>query len=250
MPRRRHIDDILRDWRYEPETINVRETKGKDGRAVLQMRVDLGLLQLEVDGRPDGERPHGMETYYDYLLSEALHHGDTFEMTDEQCTEADREFVQFYHRRVCWLALREFEHAVRDADHTLAMMDFCRKYSPDEQWTVSHEQYRPYVLFHRTQAEALSALDAEENGPEAAIQAITDGLDRIHEFFVGHEAEEHFEEDELVTRLKELRDGLRDHYAVGKTLHERLQDAIAQEEYELAAQLRDELAKRDRKGRN
>ena len=29
-------------------------------------------------------------------------------MTEEQCQEVDREFVQFYHRRVCWLTLREY----------------------------------------------------------------------------------------------------------------------------------------------
>ena len=70
----------------------------------------------------------------------------------EQCREADREFVQYYHRRLCWLAMREFSKAMHDADHTLLLMDFCRDHSPDEEWTMSHEQYRPFVLFHRTQA--------------------------------------------------------------------------------------------------
>lgn len=249
MARREHIDEILRDWPYERQTINVRLSKGKNGRDIIQMRIDLGLLQMETSGRPDGSRPEGAETYYDYLLAQALGAGDEFVMSEDQCAEADREFVQYYHRRVCWLALREFTRALQDADHTLSLMDFCRKHSPDEEWTLSHEQYRPYVLFHRTQAEALSALENDDSGPEGAIQAITRGLERIHEFFVEHEAEEHYDEDELVSRLKELREGLRDHYAVGKTLQEQLQEAIAQEQYELAAKLRDELARRDKKRR-
>ncbi len=42
----------------------------------------------------------------------------------------------------------------------------------------------------------------------------------------------------------EMRESLRKEYKVGKTLDERLADAVASEQYELAAQLRDELARR------
>src|SRR4029077_20813965 len=142
-------------------------------------------------GRPDGVRPSGADSYFDYLLAVALHEGDDFVLSDEQCAEADREFVQFYQRRICWLALREFRRAVRDADHSLAFMDFVRSCSPNEQWTMSHEQYRPFILFHRTQASALAEL--EDHGPEAAIEQINQGLDRIREFYVEVGAEERYE---------------------------------------------------------
>lgn len=216
--------------------------QGQDGREIIQMRVDLGVLQLETFGRPDGSRPEGFETYLDYLLGQTLPEGEEFVMSEQHCGEADREFVQYYHRRVCWLALREFGRAVEDADHTLALMDFCRDHSPDEQWTVSHEQYRPFVLFHRTQAHALALLD--EGGPEAAVQAINEGLTAMRTLFREYEAEEHFEEDELVRRLIESREALRQQHDVGRTLQERLDDAVAAEQYELAATLRDELARR------
>ncbi len=85
-------------------------------------------------------------------------------LSDEQCQEADREFIQFYHRRVCWLSLREFQRAVKDADHSLAFMDFVKKCSPNDEWTLSHEQYRPFILFHRTQAAALSLLEDFQAG--------------------------------------------------------------------------------------
>lgn len=240
--RREHIDDILRRWDYDPDGISVRMARGEDGRDVIQMRVDLGILQLETEGRPDGRRPEGYETYYDFLISRTLQDGDDFVMSDEQCGEADREFVQFYHRRVCWLALRHFSDAVRDADHTLGLMDFCRDHSPDREWTISHEQYRPFVLFHRTQAAALTQL--EKDGPESAIQAINDGLDVLRELFEQYDAEDQFQEDELVRRLIESREALREQHDVGRTLQERLADAIASEQYELAAKLRDELARR------
>jgi hypothetical protein len=242
MARGKHIDNILRKWAYDPTTVSARMCVGGDGRDVLQMRVDMGLLQMEVDGRPDGERPFGYDTYFDYLLSQVIHDGDDFELTDEQCVEVDREFVQFYHRRVCWLRLQRYREAAEDADHTLALMDFCLHHASDEAWLMSHEQYRPFVLYHRVQAGALAVL--EEEGPEAAVQEVNRGLQNVHELYENRELDEEFEDDELVQRLVRLRESLREQYAVGRTLHEQLADAVAAEQYELAAQLRDELHRR------
>ncbi|MDA1052216.1 MAG: UvrB/UvrC motif-containing protein [Planctomycetota bacterium] len=238
-----HLDDLLRDWSYEPQTLGVRIVTGSDGRGALQMRIDMGILQLEMEGRPDGARPKGFASFYDYLTSESIRFGDEFVIDDDQANEVDREFVQFYHRRICWLRLQDYERAIRDADHTLALMDFCKKHSDDDHWTLSHEQYRPFVLFHRTQAAALASLN--EGGPEESIQAINGGLDSLREVFEEYEAEDHFDDDELVARLLDLRETLRKEYEVGKTLHEQLADAVATEQYELAARLRDELAKRE-----
>lgn len=245
MAGRQNIDHILRDWAYDPNGISVRVQKGKDGRQVLQMRLDLGLLQLETTARPDGTKPFGKESMLAYLQEKiAQAEGEEgYSLTDDECAEADREFTQYYYRRICWLALREFSKAVLDADHTLTLMDMCRDHSPDEQWTLSHEQYRPFVLFHRTQAAALSAL--ETGGAEEAIEQLNLGLEQLHQVFVHYEAEEQYDEDELVQRLTELRESLRQHFKVGRTLEEQLSDAIAAEKYELAAELRDELAKRN-----
>jgi hypothetical protein len=266
MAKRHHIDDILRDWPYDPQSVSVRIVKAADRREVIQMRVEMGLLQLETDGRPDGTRPRGYETYYDYVQSLALTDPD-YELDEDECAEVDREFVQFYHRRICWLAMRQYKRAVADADHTLGLMDFCRKHSSEEQWTMSHEQYRPFVLFHRTQAAALAELDSavmeeaelamsdaengnevaeleDQNGAEGAINVINEGLDRLREVFVQYGVEEHFDEDDLVTRLIELREELREKHALGRTLREQLDDAVAAEQYERAARIRDELSRR------
>jgi len=241
MPRKKNIDRVLRDWPYRPETVNVRMVPGDDGRDVIQMRIDMGLLQMEAVGRPDGTVPHGYETYYDYLVSLEFREED-FELDDDQCMEVDREFVQFYHRRICWLALREFDQARIDAEHTLALMDFCAAHSPDDHWTATHEQYRPFVLFHRIQAAALAEL--EEDSAEGAIHEINAGLAELEELFEKNDLGELFEENELVAKLTELRESLRDHYQIDRTLHEQLEDAVAREEYELAARIRDELARR------
>jgi hypothetical protein len=244
MAERQDIDHILRSWPYDPSEVTARLVRASDGREVLQMRIEMGILQLETEHRPDGVRPGGAETYFDYLLALSVRHGDGFELSEEQCAEADREFVQFYHRRICWLRLREYQRAVRDADHSLAFMDFVKKCSPSDEWTQSHEQYRPFILFHRTQAAALAALD--DTGPEPAIESINKGLAQLREIFAEYDAEERFEEDEMVARLEHLKGALREHYHVGKTLGEQLAEAIESEQYELAARLRDEIAKRRR----
>ena len=240
-----HIDDILNSWEHDPESVNVRIIKGEDGRNVLQMRLDMGLLQMELEGRPDGTRPEGSDSYLDHLIAISLRDGEDFTLDEDQCAEIDREFVQYYHRRVSWLRLQEYERAVQDADHSLSLMNFCRDNSPDEYWTMSHEQYRPFVMFHRTQAAALNAL--QDDDAEAAIHQINEGLENLREVFEEHGVDEHYEEDELVERLNELRESLRDEYNVGKTIQERLAEAVADEEYELAARLRDELARKHSK---
>ena len=151
-------------------------------------------------------------------------------LNDEQCMDIDREFLQFYHRRICCLALRQFARAVADADYTLALMDFAAAHSPDPQWTLSHEQYRPFVLFHRIQGAALLALQTA--GAEAAIETIGRGLEQMRDVFAKFGAEEQFDQDGLVGQLAAMKESLREEYRVGKTLAEQLADAVAAEEYE------------------
>jgi len=44
----------LKEWPWRPGRLDVRRIQASDGRLVLQVRVELGMLQLEADGRPDG----------------------------------------------------------------------------------------------------------------------------------------------------------------------------------------------------
>ncbi|MCE9631211.1 MAG: UvrB/UvrC motif-containing protein [Planctomycetia bacterium] len=235
----RDIDSLLSKWDFRPGEVNARLLKTRSGREVLQMRIDMGVVQMETDLRPDGQRPNGAETYYDYLVGEVIREGGGFRLTKEQCSEADREFVQFYQRRLCWLSLREYRRAARDADHSLAFMDFVREHSPDEEWTLSHEQYRPFVLFHRVQAGALAAL--QDDGPETAIGEINSGLARFRDLFARYDAAEQYADDELVKRLEEMRESVRQRYDVGRTLDEQLAEAVKAENYELAAKIRDQI---------
>jgi hypothetical protein len=256
------LDSLLGEWPYTFGEVSARRAHGADGRPVLQLRVDLGVLQMEVAGRPDGVKPEGYETYHDFLLARSLAEGEAFQLSEERCGEIDREFVQYYHRRVAWLALREFREAVADADHTLALMDFCASNAPDEEWIDLHEQYRPFVLFHRTQAEALAELEAGD--PEQAVAAIDAGIAVIERVLAELDEEDEGEldgefdeaeiaddgdelgDDEFIAKLRDLRGSILAEYELQGSLTSQLADAIAREQYELAAELRDRIARRHR----
>jgi hypothetical protein len=256
---RRDLDDVIQGWPYDPEPgeILAREIRARDGRTVLQVRVELGVLQLEVGGRPDGHRPHGFATYLDYLRHCAAGRGQApggksppWMMTAAQCNEADREFVQFNHRRVAWLALRRYDKAIQDADHTLALMDFIQRHGDEETFIASHEQLRGPVLFHRTQAATILAL--ERRRYEDAIDALREGIDCLnahqHSWWDQHEPDES-PNPALVDHLRNFEQEIRSNYRVEKTLREQLDEAVAREDYEAAARLRDRIKAQARAGR-
>jgi hypothetical protein len=248
---RRDLDDVIQGWPYDPEPGEhlAREVRARDGRMVLQVRIELGVLQLEVGGRPDGVRPHGFVTYLDYLRHSAASRGlapggksPPWTMSAHQCSEADREFIQFYHRRIAWLALRRHDKAIQDADHTLALMDFVRRHGQEDEYIASHEQFRGIVLFHRTEAAIAQAL--ERHRPEEAIDALRDGINRLtnhqRSWWDSRDATES-PNPALVDQLRAYEVDIRKKFAVEKTLGEQLDEAVAREDYEQAARLRDQI---------
>jgi hypothetical protein len=60
------ISHVLNEWPYQPGEIQVRRFKGKDGCEKIQLRVDVGLLQMNGQGRPDGKRPFGRESLLEH----------------------------------------------------------------------------------------------------------------------------------------------------------------------------------------
>src|SRR5712692_5625204 len=53
------ISHLLAQWDYQPGQVVVRKFMGNDGVEKVQLRVDMGLLQMNATGRPDGKRPLG-----------------------------------------------------------------------------------------------------------------------------------------------------------------------------------------------
>src|SRR5947208_2069523 len=50
------VNWIVDAWDYNPHEVTVRRVRGRDGNERIQMRLDLGVLQMEPSGRPDGQR--------------------------------------------------------------------------------------------------------------------------------------------------------------------------------------------------
>ena len=250
---RRDIDEALHGWpsNAEPGDVVAREIAARDGRKVLQIRVELGVLQMEVEGRPDGVRPHGYPTYLEYLQHRAAMksaRAADWKMSAEHGVEVDREFSQYYHRRVAWLTLQRYDKALLDADHSLALMDFVLEYSASQEYIDTHERFRGLVLFHRTQAAAALAL--ERRKPDEAIDSVRAGIGRLadHQRDWAADADRDDTPNEtLVAQLRVLEEEIRKNFEVEKTLGEQLDEAVADEDYERAAKIRDLI--RARSGR-
>ncbi len=135
-----------------------------------------------------------------------------------------------------------YDRALRDADHTLALMDFVAEHGIDEAYIASHERFRGLVLFHRQQAAAAMAL--ERRRPDEAIDIVREAINQIdrhhQEWFDGADIEESPNQT-LIEQLQVLEHEIRKNFSVSKTLREQLDDAVAREDYERAARLRDQI---------
>jgi hypothetical protein len=241
------LSRLLDEWPYEPGQINVRLIEGEDGEPRIQLRVDLGILQMRTEGRPDGQRPHGYESlleYHEARLDEAMAEDGSaasFVLNEEECRGLREEAVQYYHRYVCLLVLEDFEGVVRDTSRNLRVLDLCAKYAETEADRQVLEQFRPYITMMRARAMASQAL--KDNEPKAAIHAIDQGLEALRQHFAESGSGESFDESAEVKMLRGMREALMPKLPVSQKaeLRQRLQQAIAEENYELAAILRDEL---------
>jgi tetratricopeptide (TPR) repeat protein len=244
------IAPILKGWDYEAGTINVRKVAGLDGQPKLQMRLDLGLLQMEMTGRPDGVRPFGHESlldYYEDLL--AQHRKDNgsdlgFTLTRDQCATLREEAVMYYHRYLSLFVLEDFAGVVRDTGRNLHVLDFCSRYATDDTDRYYLEQYRPYIVMMNTRAKA--SLLKDRSKYREALATIEEGLDSIREFFVRLGQESAYGQSNEVKVLKKFAREIRKKLPVDpmRKLQKQLDRAVEQERYEEAARLRDEINRR------
>src|SRR5438067_9255092 len=121
------LNTILKDWPHENRAIKVRKILGLDGRHKLQLRIDLGVLQMELTGRPDGMRPHGCESLLSYhqnraALAKAA--GNEYELSAEECSELQQEGIQYYHRYVSLFQLNDYAGVIRDTQGNLDLFSF------------------------------------------------------------------------------------------------------------------------------
>ncbi len=243
------IKHILDRWPYESGRISVRRVIGNDGTIKIQMRLNLGLLQMEATGRPDGQRPHGKESLLDYyeakLADHVLRHGsdEGFTIAAQACHELREEGIQYYHRYLSNFFLEEHAAVVRDTERNIRFLDFMVKYARHEPDRQSLEGYRPYILMMNARAKGHLAL--EEDDLDRALAEVNLGLERIRKFFTDHEQPQLTSKSNEVQALLKLREELLSHKPRSPldVLRERLSLAVESEDYERAAQLRDEITR-------
>lgn len=242
------ISSLLEQWKYKPGQALVRRFKGNDGKEKIQLRVDLGLLQMNAEGRPDGKKPAGYESLFDLcqarLYRHVADHGGSdaeFALTADDCSSLQLEAIQYHHRCVCLLQLEDFAGVIRDAERNLALFEFVAKHVKSEELVWPIHQFKPQLLMIKTRAVGSQSLAADDY--LQAIQQIEAGLDQIRGFFREHDhaedAQQSLEVQSLETWLEEVR--AKRPLSARERLERALQRAVESENYEQAAQVRDAL---------
>ena len=239
------LNDLLRDWPHEPGQLKVRKILGSDGREKIQLRIDLGVIQMEMSGRPDGEEPHQCESLLEYHRSRAERakkkKGGKFELTADEVGDLQAEGIQYYHRYIALFQLQDYLGVIRDTQRNLDMFDFVTEHASTDELAWSVEQFTPYVRMMNTRAKASLALEREEFAE--AVKLIEKGMEKIREFYASVENPELEQQSPELQFLAEWLDEVRAKRPVSKLerMQREMDEAIREEAYEKAAKLRDAI---------
>jgi hypothetical protein len=242
------ISQLLENWEYQPGQVVVRKFKAKDGQEKIQLRVDLGLLQMNADGRPDGKRPFGHTSLLEYHQARlykhlAAHEGsdDRFILKPEECAKLQLEALQYHHRYICLLQLEDYAGVVRDAERNLAVFDFVEKHAESEELAWSLRQFQPQLLMILTRARGAQALKSDDY--TQAFRLNDEGLEQIRAFYREHANAEAAEQSSEILSLEDWLEEIRARRPLSQRerLERALSEAVKSENYEKAAKVRDEL---------
>lgn len=238
------LSDILREWPHDPKQ-NIRRIVSADGVEKLQVRLPLGIEQYELEGRPDGVRPEGHESYLEFFRDRVAEAQSPAALSQEDCQRLYEEGALYYFRYHLCFQLGDFDRVIRDTLRNLSMFDFTDRYASRDEDRVRVNQHRPYVLRMLASARALRHAAGDEF--DQALRVLADAIAEI---------EQTAEVPTKTFRLEKQRSLaiLRGMFREMKTkrplpererLQQRLKDAVAAENYEWAAELRDTLKRMD-----
>jgi hypothetical protein len=244
------ISALLEQWDYQPGQVVVRKFRGKDGLEKIQLRVDLGLLQMNAKGRPDGKRPYGRESLLEYYQDQLErfrreHASDdqSFHLTPEDCGKLQQEAIQYHHRYICLFQLEDYDAVIHDAERNLKAFDFVQRYAGAEELAWSLQQFRPQLLMMRVRARGAIAL--KDNRFDEVIRIVEEGLEEIRHFYREHDRQDLMEASgelqSLEMWLQEIQN--RRPLTAREKLESALNEAVRNENYEEAARVRDALRK-------
>ena len=243
----RDISPILEGWDHIPGQVVARKIIGLDGGEKLQLRVELGVFQMELAGRPDGKNPHDVESLLDYQRDRLREHSNLhgsdmdFHLTIQDCEDLHSEGIQYYYRYLALFHLGEYNPVIRDTARNLEMLDFVKEYGSKDWDRMTLEQYRPYILMMNTRARASRSIGGGEH--DEALKAVVEGIDNIRGFFGTINQRDVFEKCNEVVYLRNLAEEIVKQMKKDPIhqLREQMEQAVQHEEYERAAELRDRI---------
>ena len=236
---------ILKSWPYDPEH-DARIIRGDDSRELLQVRTPLGLEQYEMDGRPDGLRPYGMESALEYhlqRLNQAKSDGGEadFALSEQECSELFHEGTLYYFRYVRLFQLKDWARTIRDTSRNLRAFDFLHHYARREEDKQFLEKWRPYVL--RVHASATAMVDVDKGAYDAAVKTTREAIRNIESLDDMEDDTFKFERERSLMALRELQSQIQKSRPLSELeqLEHQLRRAIDKQEFERAARLRDRI---------
>jgi hypothetical protein len=239
------IRELLESWPFDPDN-DARIVAGDDGREILQVRTPLGLEQFEMQGRPDGARPHKMESALDFYQkklarAETAGNADDFELNTNECGELIGEGTLYYFRYLRLFQLHRWAETVRDTTRNLRLFDFLRTHAEREEDQMYLEKWRPYLV--RMNAAASALLQLEQGDVSKALQIVQSGREQIEALEDLDDETFNMERERSITALRELENQVQKKKPVSRVelLEGQLRRAIEQQEFERAAELRDRI---------
>jgi hypothetical protein len=239
------LSRLLESWPYDPDN-DARVTRVGDGREVLQVRTPLGVEQLELEGRPDGARPHGAESALQFHLrrlakAKAAGRETDFALDAGDCAELFGEGTLYYFRYLRLFQLKRWTDTVRDTGRNLQMFDLVHQYAAREEDQTYLEKWRPYIV--RMNAAASALLNLEKGAHGRAVEIINRAIERIEALDETGDETFAFERARSLGSLRELAAQIQQTQPISamERLERQLRRAIDRQEFERAAELRDRI---------
>ena len=202
----RALDEILDSLAFDV-THPIKILKLAEGKEVVMVQSnEFTISRIYTAGRPDGKRPHGRESYYEYFREQLedykQQHGsdEGFGLTPEDWRVLFRESYDRYARYLLFAGIKRWADVKRDTDTNLATTNMAKKYAPSEIAWESY-QYKGYMLMMNSMANAELCL-MEDDRP-GALDQVNLGIQRIGKF-CGECLRENYGDAENVTRERYL----------------------------------------------